>query len=51
MKSALAGQADLDALSSDQIQAILAEKSIELVSIRDLWDYEECHLKSAGAPQ
>lgn len=39
------GQAALDALCSEEVKAAIKEMDIELVSIRDLWDYEQGILK------
>jgi chitin disaccharide deacetylase len=38
-------QAILEALQASEIQQVIAERKIELVSVRDLWDYSNCQLK------
>lgn len=43
---ARSGKMDIDVLASDEVREALRRNSIELVSIRDLWDYETCRLRS-----
>lgn len=38
-------QAVLAALQDSEIQQVITERNIELVSVRDLWDYSTCQLK------
>jgi chitin disaccharide deacetylase len=38
-------QAVLTALRADEIRRAIVERGIELVSVRNLWDYEACQLK------
>jgi chitin disaccharide deacetylase len=35
----------LAALRADEIRQVIAERNIELVTVRDLWDYTSCQLK------
>ncbi len=41
-KYARSGQHELDILAAEEVKAAIERNSVELVSIRDLWDYEEC---------
>jgi predicted glycoside hydrolase/deacetylase ChbG (UPF0249 family) len=41
------GQLELDVLTSPTVRAALVRHSIELVSIRDLWDYQACQLRDS----
>lgn len=38
----------LQALKSEEIKKVIMERDIELVSIRDLWDYKGCKLKDVA---
>jgi len=38
-------QATLAALTSREIQRLVADRDIETLSVRDLWDYERCRLR------
>ncbi len=38
--------AELQALKSEQIQKLIKARNIEIVSIRDLWDYPSCTSRS-----
>lgn len=49
LRMAREGQAALDALCSDEVKAAIEEMNIELVSIRDLWDYKNGRLKSSNS--
>jgi predicted glycoside hydrolase/deacetylase ChbG (UPF0249 family) len=41
------GQLELDVLASPTVRSALTRHSIELVSIRDLWDYQACRLRDS----
>jgi hypothetical protein len=41
------GQLELDVLASPVVRAALETHSVELVSIRDLWDYQACRLRDS----
>lgn len=41
------GQAALDALTSDEVKNAIAEMNIELVTVGDLWNYEEGALRDS----
>lgn len=42
---ARSGQMDVEVLQSDEVNAAIKRDGIELVSIRDLWDYDRCTLR------
>jgi hypothetical protein len=39
----------LIALQADEISAAIAERNIELVSVRELWDYSTCQLRQEAS--
>jgi len=41
------GQAALDALTSEEVKNAIAEMNIELVTVGDLWDYENSTLNGS----